>query len=63
MKRASEYSGHDRAAGAQAVLPGKDEIAQDLADLRAYAHKLRKRNAKLGDERRRVEEPPQGTTR
>jgi energy-coupling factor transporter ATP-binding protein EcfA2 len=63
MKRASTYSGHDRAAGAQAILPGKDEIAQDLADLRGYAEELKKRNAKVAGERRRLEEPAQGATR
>jgi ABC-type polar amino acid transport system ATPase subunit len=63
MKRASEYSGHDRAAGAQAILPAKDEIAQDLADLRAYADTLKKRNQKLGEERKRLEKPAQGTVR
>jgi energy-coupling factor transporter ATP-binding protein EcfA2 len=62
MKRASEYSGHDRAVGAQAILPGKDEIAKDLADLRAYADQLRARNRQLQEDRKRLEEPPRGAT-
>jgi energy-coupling factor transporter ATP-binding protein EcfA2 len=63
MKRASEYAGHDRAAGAQATLPGKDEIGEDLADLRAYAEELKKRNEKLEAERKRLERPTRGATR
>lgn len=62
MKRASEYSGHDRAPGAQAILPSKDEIARDLVDLRSYAEELKKRNKKLGEDRKQLEEPAQGTT-
>lgn len=63
MKWASEYAGHDRAAGAQATLPGKDEIGEDLADLRAYAEELKKRNEKLEAERKRLERPTRGATR
>lgn len=62
MKRASEYSGHDRAAGAQAILPSRDEIAQDLAELRSYAEELKKRNKKLGEDRKEMEEPSPGAT-
>lgn len=60
MKRASEYSGHDRAPGVQATLPSKDEIARDLDDLRTYAEELKKRNKKLGEDRKQLEDPKRG---
>jgi len=63
MKRASEFSAHDRAAGVQATLPNKDEIAEDLAVLRTYSEELKKRSEKLADERKKLEKPPPAKTR
>lgn len=62
MKRASEYSGHDRATGVRANPPSKEDIAQDFDDLRSYADELKARNKKLGEDRKKLEEPMRGTS-
>jgi energy-coupling factor transporter ATP-binding protein EcfA2 len=62
MKRASEYSGHDRPLAAGSNLPGHDEIAADLHKIRAYASELKERNRKLEKERKKLEEAPVGKT-
>lgn len=61
MKKASEYSGHDRPVGRQASFPHPDEIKRDLENLREYAKELKRRKKNLEDRRRRLESPPQGT--
>lgn len=61
MKRASEYSGHDRPMGRQVSSPPPDEIKQDLKNLREYANELKNRKRSLEDKRRSLERPPQGT--
>jgi energy-coupling factor transporter ATP-binding protein EcfA2 len=63
MKRASEYSGHDRPLASGSFLPGPDEIAADLDKIKAYASELKNRKAKLEDERRELEKAPVGRTR
>ena len=60
MKRASEYSGHDRSVGRQVSFPPPDEIKQDLEKLREYAGELKTRRKNLEDKRRSLEGPPQG---
>jgi energy-coupling factor transporter ATP-binding protein EcfA2 len=58
MKKASEYSGHDRPVAREGTLPNKDEIARDLAILKEYAKELTDRGQKLSGKRRELEEPP-----
>jgi energy-coupling factor transporter ATP-binding protein EcfA2 len=62
MKRASEYSGHDKPLAAGTLLPGHDEIAADLEKIRTYASELRNRKNKLEDERKKLERAPVGKT-
>ncbi len=62
MKRASEYSGHDKPLAAGSVLPAHDEVASDLENLKSYASDLKKRKNKLEDERRQLEKAPVGKT-
>jgi energy-coupling factor transporter ATP-binding protein EcfA2 len=62
MKRASSFSGHDRARGAQTSPPRFEEMERDVQDLRTYAGELRKRRSKIEAERRKLEKPIDGTT-
>jgi len=58
MKKASEYSGHDRAAARQLGMPSKDEMRSDLHEITAF----RATRQKAIDERAKIpaalEEPP-----
>jgi energy-coupling factor transporter ATP-binding protein EcfA2 len=58
MKRASEYSGHDRAAGRQLDPPSKDQMRKDLDELRAFRATRQKRRNELQEERKKLEEAP-----
>jgi len=60
MKKASEYSGHDRTKGRQVSLPKLDEVTRDLHGLRTYVDELRDRMKKLEKNRRGLEQPPVG---
>lgn len=60
MKRASEFSGHDRTRARQVSFPGPDEIKRDLEDLRIYAKGLKARNKSLEESRITLEKPPEG---
>jgi energy-coupling factor transporter ATP-binding protein EcfA2 len=60
MKRASEFSGHDRTRARQVSFPGHDEIKKDLEDLRSYAKRLKARNKSLEESRIALEKPPEG---
>lgn len=62
MKRASTFSGHDRAQGAQLSSPRADEMLKDIENLKSYADELGKRKAKLEKLRRELEKPEVGTT-
>lgn len=62
MKRASEYSGHDKALGAGSISPSHNEAAADLEKIRTYVSELKNRKNKLEDERRKLEKPPIGKT-
>ncbi len=61
MKKASEYSGHDRAAGRQPRTRDKNEMRTDLDEIRAYEKELRKRVTDLEKARRTLEGPPSAT--
>lgn len=58
MKKASEFSGHDRAIARDMDLPGHEELTQDLDSLFDYAKETNKRNDQKASERRKLEEPP-----
>jgi len=60
MKRASEFSGHDRTRARQVSFPGPDDIKKDLEDLRIYAKGLKARNRSLEESRIALEKPPEG---
>lgn len=62
MKRASEYSGHDRAAGRQLDPPTKDQMRSDLDELRAFRTARHRRRNELQEERKKLEEAPAATT-
>jgi energy-coupling factor transporter ATP-binding protein EcfA2 len=62
MKKASEFSGHDRAAGRPPVVRSKDEMRNDLGELWTYEKDLRRRSETLGRTRRALENPPTAVT-
>jgi hypothetical protein len=62
MKKASEFSGHDRPAGRQPVVRTKDEMKNDLGELWKYEKELKKRADDLGKQRRVLETPPAAVT-
>lgn len=57
MKRVSEFSGHDRAVARTGSLPGKKEMANELAVVRAYEKDLTKRREITSRVRRELESP------
>jgi hypothetical protein len=59
MKRASEFSGHDKSRARQLSQPDPDEIKRDLDELRSYAKQLKTRNNSLQEIRRALEKPPE----
>jgi len=61
MKRASEFSGHDRPVARELAPPTPDELARDLTEIRDYTKDLKVRHAKVDKERRARHAPPQGT--
>ena len=62
MKKASEFSGHDRPAGRLPTIRSKDEMKNDCGELWAYEKELKKRSEALAKERRLLETPPAATT-
>lgn len=58
MKRVSEFSGHDQAAGKQVPPPKPHEMKADLDAIDAYRQLVVKRRDKTAAERRKLEEPP-----
>ena len=62
MKKASEFSGHDRPAGRQPVARSKNEMKNDLGEVWAYEKELKKRSESLAKERRDLEVPPAAVT-
>lgn len=61
MKKASEYSGHDRATGRQPATRDKNDMKTDLDEIRAYERELKKRVTELEKARRTLEGPPPAT--
>jgi hypothetical protein len=62
MKRVSERSGHDMAAGKNVPLPKPDDAKADLEAIDAYRLDLRKRTDELSKRRKALEEPPTART-
>lgn len=62
MKKASEFSGHDRAAARPPVVRSKDEVRNDLGELWLYEKELRRRSDTLARTRRALENPPAAIT-
>lgn len=62
MKRASVFSGHDRAQGAQSALPRHDEMQKDIDSIKTYSDELAARRSKLEKQRRALERPEPGKT-
>jgi hypothetical protein len=58
MKRVSERSGHDQAAGRQIQAPDKLEMQRDLEALQRYRETVQRRRRALEERRRTLEEPP-----
>jgi energy-coupling factor transporter ATP-binding protein EcfA2 len=62
MKKASEFSGHDRPAGRQPTTRSIAEMKNDLGELWTYEKELKKRSELLSSERRALENPPTAAT-
>ncbi len=58
MKRASEYSGHDRAAGRQLDPPSKEQMRKDLLEMIGFRTTRHKRRLGLEEARRKLEGAP-----
>jgi len=58
MKRVSEFSGHDMAAGRQLPMPDLPEMGRDLDEIDAYRNEVQRRRDALRARRRALEEPP-----
>jgi hypothetical protein len=61
MKRASEYSGHDRPAGRQPTTRTIDDMRGDLEDLRKFVKDVNARRAAVDSTRGALENPPKAT--
>lgn len=62
MKKASEFSGHDRAVGRPPAIRTKDEMRSDYDEICAYEKDLRRRSEALSKSRRALENPPPAIT-
>ena len=58
MKRVSEFSGHDMAAGRQIPSPELAEMQRDLEALDRYRNEVHRRKNDLRARRQALEEPP-----
>jgi len=58
MKKASEFSGHDRPVGRPPVPRSQDEMKNDWGELWAYEKDLKKRADDLSSHRKFLETPP-----
>lgn len=58
MKRVSEFSGHDMAAGRQLPMPDLNEMRRDVDEIDAYRTEIQRRRRSLNDRRRALEGPP-----
>lgn len=62
MKKASEFSGHDRPAARQPVPRSKAEMDNDVGEIWAYEKEVKKRVDQLQTQRRALETPPLAVT-
>ena len=62
MKKASEFSGHDRPAARQPVPRSKAEMDNDVGEIWAYEKEVKKRVEQLQSQRRALEVPPAAAT-
>jgi hypothetical protein len=62
MKGASEYSGHDRAAGRQLDPPSKEQMRKDLLELIGFRATRQKRRLGLEEDRKKLEGAPAAKT-
>lgn len=62
MKRASEHSGHDQAAGKQVDPPDKSQMEADLVELKSFIAAYRKKAEAAGARRRELEQAPRAAT-
>jgi hypothetical protein len=61
MKRASERSGHDQAAGKQIDAPNRAQMESDLMELRGFIAAHRKKTAAAGERRKDLERAPKAS--
>ncbi|MEE4213047.1 MAG: AAA family ATPase [Parvularcula sp.] len=61
MKRASERSGHDQAAGKQIDPPDKEQMKKDLLELQGFMATHRKKAQAAQERREELEAPPAAT--
>ena len=59
MRRVSELSGHDMAAGRQLPMPNGADIRRDLDTLDQYRNAVQRRKRDLQARREALEGPPQ----
>jgi hypothetical protein len=62
MKRVSERSGHDMAAGKNLPPPKIDDMKADLKEFEDYQSAIRKRKKDTEEVRKKLEEPPKAAT-
>ena len=62
MKRISERSGHDMAAGKNIPVPKIEDLKKEVTELSDYRNKLRKRSKVAESTRKKLERPPKATT-
>jgi len=62
MKRASEHSGHDLAAGRQMDAPSKEQMRKDLLELIGFRSTRQKRRAGVEEGRKKLEAAPAAQT-
>jgi hypothetical protein len=62
MKRVSERSGHDMAAGKNLPPPKIDDMKADLHEFEDYQGVIRKRKKDTEDTRKKLEDPPKAET-
>lgn len=62
MKRVSERSGHDMAAGKNLPAPKVSDMKADLKEFEDYQSAARKRKKDTEEMRKKLEEPPKAET-
>jgi len=62
MKKASEFSGHDRPAARQPTPRSKAEMDNDVGEIWSYEKEVKKRGEQLAAQMRSLENPPIAVT-